>query len=65
MNFSSELSGCMEVGQSLAKVLNDASLIEGEKKRLTERKTHISQKQIGRDNHRNSLQTPGRSQGDK
>lgn len=38
MIFSSELSGCMEVGQSLAKVLNDASLIEGKKKDLQSEK---------------------------
>lgn len=31
MNFSSESPGCMVVGRSLAKSLDDACLIEGEK----------------------------------
>ncbi|KAJ7419585.1 hypothetical protein BTVI_24842 [Pitangus sulphuratus] len=40
----------MEVGQSLAKSLDDASLTEGKKKDLQSEKVHISQKDIGRNN---------------
>lgn len=58
MNFSSESLGIMEVGQSLAKSLDDASW--GEK----EWKKNISQKKTCRNYHRNSLQTPRMSQRD-
>lgn len=62
MNFSSESPGGVEDGQNLAKSLDYTNFMERKKTYRVKKKT--SQKQVCRNDHRNSLQTPRRSQGD-